>query len=112
VALAKEIVKDIGAGDEQGVQQDQGSLDDARAFLDGDTEGAVVHQVRVAEPDVAAIRAKTGLCQRAFAGSIGVAVGTLQGWEQGRRRLKGPARVLLALIDRRPGIVRDELGTE
>ena len=86
-------------------------LDDARAFLDGNTEGAVVHQVQVPEPDVAAIRAKTGLSQSAFARSIGVAVGTLQGWEQGRRRPEGPARVLLALIDKRPGIVRDELGT-
>jgi putative transcriptional regulator len=36
-------------------------------------------------------------------------LGTLQGWEQGRRRPEGPARVLLALIDKRPGIVREEL---
>ena len=60
-------------------------LDDARVYLDGDTRGAVVHQVSVPEPDVAAIRAKSGLSQSAFARSIGVAVGTLQGWEQGNR---------------------------
>ncbi len=52
---------------------------------------------------------RTGLSQRAFAKSIGVAVGTLQGWEQGRRRPDGPARVLLALIDKRPRIVQEEL---
>jgi putative transcriptional regulator len=81
------------------------ALDHAR----GEGNGATVHEVRVPAPDVAAIRAKTGLSQSAFAKSIGVALGTLQGWEQGRRRPDGPARVLLALIDRRPGIVQDEL---
>jgi putative transcriptional regulator len=84
-------------------------LDDARAYLEGDARGAVVHHVMVPEPDVAAIRAKSGLSQRAFARSIGVALGTLQGWEQGRRRPEGPARVLLALIDKRPDIVQTEL---
>ena len=87
-------------------------LDDARSCLEGDARGAVVHRVTVPEPDVAAIRAKSGLSQRAFARSIGVAVGTLQGWEQGRRRPEGPARVLLALIDKRPDIVQKELRAE
>jgi len=81
------------------------ALDHAR----GEKTGAVVHEVRVAAPDVAAIRAKTGLSQSAFAKSIGVAPGTLQGWEQGRRRPDGPARVLLALINKRPGIVQEVL---
>ena len=31
-------------------------------------------------------------------------------WEQGRRRPEGSARVLLALIEKRPTIVQDELG--
>jgi len=60
---------------------------------------------------VAAIRERSGLSQAEFARSIGVAVGTLRGWEQGRRRPEGPARVLLALIERRPRIVQDELRT-
>ncbi len=85
-------------------------LDDARAYLEGRAEGAVTHRVLVPDPDVAAIRAKSGLSQQAFAKSIGVAVGTLQGWEQGRRRPDGPARVLLALIEKRPRIVQEELG--
>jgi putative transcriptional regulator len=84
-------------------------LSEALAHARGDDVGAVVHQVRVPEPDVVAIRAKSGLSQREFARSIGVAVGTLQGWEQGRRRPEGPARVLLALIEKRPAIVQDEL---
>ena len=84
-------------------------LTEALAHTSGDDIGAIVHNVRVPEPDVAAIRAKSGMSQREFARSIGVAVGTLQGWEQGRRRPEGPARVLLALIDKRPAIVLEEL---
>ena len=55
--------------------------------------------------DVAAIRRRTGLSQGAFARHIGVPVATLRNWEQGRRRPDGPARVLLALLDKDPGIV-------
>ena len=84
-------------------------LKEALAYAHGDDVGAVVHEVQVPEPDVAAIRAKSGLSQREFARSIGVAVGTLQGWEQGRRRPEGPARVLLVLIEKRPAIVQEEL---
>ena len=84
-------------------------LEDALSHANGIDVGARVHLVEVPEPDVAAIRARAGLSQAEFARSIGVAVGTLRGWEQGRRRPDGPARVLLALIEKRPGIVEDEL---
>jgi putative transcriptional regulator len=60
--------------------------------------------------DVAAIRQKTGLSQAAFAIRIDVPVGTIRNWEQGRRAPQGPARVLLALLDRNPRIVEDTLG--
>ena len=85
-------------------------LDDARAYLEGDRDGFAAHEVEVPEPDVAAIRGRAGLSQPAFARSIGVPLGTLKNWEQGRRRPRGPARVLLALIEKRPGIVQEELG--
>jgi putative transcriptional regulator len=55
-----------------------------------------------AELDVAAVRAKTKLSQGDFARAFGVAIGTLQGWEQKRRRPEGPARALLTLIDHDP----------
>lgn len=84
-------------------------LEDALAHAKGKDIDARVHQVEVPEPDVAAIRAQAGLSQAEFARSIGVAVGTLRGWEQGRRRPDGPARVLLALLEKRPRIVQDEL---
>lgn len=60
--------------------------------------------------DVAAIRTKTGLSQAAFARRIGVPVGTIRNWEQGRRAPQGPARILLALLDRNPRIVEETLG--
>ena len=84
-------------------------LADARAFLDGERNGFAVHEIEAPEPDVAAIRDKTGLSQSVFAKSIGVRLGTLKNWEQGRRP-DGPARVLLALIEKRPSIVQEELG--
>jgi len=40
-----------------------------------------------------------------------VAQGTLRNWEQERRKLEGPARVLLALLERNPRIVEDMLGS-
>ena len=42
--------------------------------------------------DVAAIRHKTGLSQAAFAHRIGIPVGTIRNWEQGRQSPQGPAR--------------------
>ena len=81
-------------------------LGDARD-LSGDGFG--VHPVEIPEPDVASTRTRTGLSQPEFAKSIGVALGTLKNWEQGRRRPEGPARVLLALIEKRPSIVQEEL---
>ena len=85
-------------------------LDDAHAYLNGDRSGFAVHAIEVSYPDVVAIRSRTGLSQPAFARSIGIPLGTLKNWEQGRRRPEGPARVLLALIDKRPSIVQEELG--
>ena len=59
--------------------------------------------------DVQAIRKKTGLTQAAFASRIGVPLATLRNWEQGHRSPTGPARVLLALLDRNPRIVEETL---
>jgi len=53
-------------------------------------------------PDVASIRAKTGLSQPHFAALLGVSVRTLQDWEQGRRAPSGAARTLLLVADRNP----------
>lgn len=85
-------------------------LEQALAFTEGNRSVGKIHEIEVPEPDVPAIRARTGLSQSEFARSIGVRKATLLNWEQRRRRPEGPARVLLALIDKDPGIVRRMLG--
>ena len=84
-------------------------LTEAIDFAQGKQTGARVHQVDVPMVDVAAVRARTGLSQAAFARSIGVAKGTLLNWEHGRRRPTGPAQVLLAMIAKRPSLVGELL---
>jgi putative transcriptional regulator len=68
-----------------------------------------IHEIEIPEADVQAIRARTGLSQAEFAKSIGVKKSTLLNWEQQRRSPEGPARVLLALIDKDPSIVQRTL---
>lgn len=84
-------------------------LNEAIAFAKGEATGARVHVIEVPVIDVAKIRAQTGLSQSQFAKSIGVAKGTLLNWEHGRRHPTGPAQVLLAMIARRPSVVRELL---
>ena len=84
-------------------------LNEALALSQGKDTGAVVHRIQVPAIDVAAIRARTGLSQSAFARSIGVAKGTLLNWEHGRRHPTGPAQVLLAMIARKPSVVAELL---
>jgi putative transcriptional regulator len=85
------------------------ALDEALAFARGEETGAIMHHIAIPHVDVVAIRHETGLSQSEFARSIGVAKGTLLNWEHGRRRPTGPAQVLLALIAKRPSVVRELL---
>jgi putative transcriptional regulator len=60
--------------------------------------------------DVKAIRRQLGKSQSEFARMIGVSVGTLQNWEQGRRKPDGPARALLRVAAKNPDAVAAALG--
>jgi putative transcriptional regulator len=84
-------------------------LNEALDMAAGKPSRAVVHHINVPKVDVAQIRKETGLSQSAFAKSIGVAKGTLLNWEHGRRQPTGPAQVLLAMIARKPSLVRELL---
>jgi putative transcriptional regulator len=67
--------------------------------------GELVSGMRMQEfpdPDVKAIRERTGLSQSRFAYLIGVKPKTLQNWEQRRVRPAGPARALLKIVDANP----------
>lgn len=59
-------------------------------------------QFNYPEPEVKAIREKTGLSQSHFAVLIGVSKRTLENWEQGRRHPTGPAKALLKIVDADP----------
>ncbi len=81
------------------------SVREGGAILRG--ERAPARETRVEEVDVAALRVRFGLSQPRFAAMLGISVGTLRNWEQGRRRPEGPARVLLRVAERHPEAVLD-----
>lgn len=57
------------------------------------------------ESEVRALRERFGLSQDKFAHLVGISVGTLRNWEQGRRHPEGPARVLLRVADLHPEVL-------
>ena len=61
----------------------------------------------VVVPDVRKIRESWNLSQSNFATILGISVGTLRNWEQGRRVPEGPARVLLQVALKHPDAVWD-----
>ena len=65
-------------------------------------------KIVVHEPEtinVKAIRAKTGMSQQRFCATFGISLGTLRHWEQGLRSPRGPARILLKVVDNDPKAV-------
>jgi len=62
-------------------------------------------------PDVRGLREKHGLSQPKFAALMGISVGTLRNWEQGRRQPEGSARVLLRIVERHPEAVFEAVGS-
>ena len=77
------------------------SVNDMGKHMRGEkVAGAVVRDLP--EPDVKAIRERTGLSQTRFALMIGVKPKTLQNWEQRRVRPAGPARALLKSVEANP----------
>jgi len=80
-----------------------GSIREAGAIRRGEAPAA--RTTSFDEVDVKAIRERFGVSQPQFAGMLGISVGTLRGWEQGRRWPDGPARVLLRVAEARPDAV-------
>lgn len=62
------------------------------------------------EPNAGQIRKSLKLSQRKFAALLGISVGTLRNWEQGRRKPHGPARVLLGVAARHPEVLPSVVG--
>jgi len=76
------------------------SVEQMDAIVQGKQKPA--RQFEYPEPEVRAIREKTGLSQGRFAVLIGVSKRTLENWEQGRRHPTGPAKALLKILDADP----------
>ena len=78
-------------------------LDEAIAHAKGVKIKVVVHKPETI--NVQAIRAKTGMSQQRFCATFGISLGTLRHWEQGLRSPRGPARILLKVVDNDPKAV-------
>jgi len=94
--MRDELFQELMESARQAVAIHRGEMKPSRAFRYDDTP-----------VDVAAVRARLGLSQPRFAAMLGISVGTLRNWEQGRRRPEGPARVLLRVAERNPEAVLD-----
>lgn len=93
----------------------------AVAFVRGDRSKARVTKVRLTArntpkvkpaPQLAAstfkqIRSAHGMSQPVFARVLDVSPETLKGWEQGRKRPRGPVRRLLQVMERHPDLVEE-----
>jgi putative transcriptional regulator len=69
-------------------------------------------EVKVYEPkpvDAASLRRRIGMTQEQFAARFGFSVATLRHWERGDRKPRGPALVLLNVIDGNPSAVMQAL---
>ena len=78
-------------------------LNEAIDYVDGKKNNAIVHQVDIPEHiDVRDIRKQCQLSRTSFARKFGFSSRTIQHWEQGNRQPRGPARILLLLLQRNP----------
>ena len=81
----------------------QQGLQAAIEHAKGNNSKVILHKPRTI--DVQRLRTRLELTQQQFCAKFGVALGTLRHWEQGDRSPKGPALVLLNVIDKNPQAV-------
>ena len=90
------------------------SIEEAGAYLRGEVDVPPERVHVVGAPDPRAIRTHLDLTQERFAALLDVPVATVRNWEQGRRSPRGPAKTLLEVAARYPGVLLDlarEAGT-
>ena len=78
----------------------------------GQLKSAVEKPCKVSEINptaIKAVRSKLHLAQKEFAVMIGVSLGMLQSWEQGKSAPDGPAKALLKVAVKNPQAVMDAL---
>ncbi len=85
------------------------SIRQAREWADGKSSDVRVTYVPVPRVDVKSVRRKTGLTQTQFAAKFGFRVESIREWEQRRGEPEGPARTLLAVIEKNAAAVEEAL---
>ncbi|MCB1777579.1 MAG: helix-turn-helix domain-containing protein [Candidatus Competibacteraceae bacterium] len=84
-------------------------LEAAIAHAKGESTNAIEYKPE--KIDVKAIRENTGMSQQKFSSVFGISVGTLRHWEQGLRTPRGPARVLLKVVQYNPNAIIEAIKT-
>jgi putative transcriptional regulator len=92
--MKDELFQELLESVKQGAAMMKGTMQPSRTFEFPETE-------------VRALREQFGLSQDKFANLVGISVGTLRNWEQGRRKPEGPARVLLRVASLHPEALLD-----
>ena len=75
-------------------------LEEAVAFAQGRKNGTRIHRVPIV--DIRVLRLRMGVSQDEFATAFGVSLATLRRWEKGEQSPRGPALVLLQLLQKEP----------
>ena len=81
------------------------SVREGSAILRGEQTPARVFEMDAL--NIKQIRDRFELSQYQFAALLGISEDTLQNWEQGRRKPRGAARVLLQVAEKHPDVVWD-----
>lgn len=89
----------IKKGLEEAVEYSKGDLPTAKTFIPK-------------QIDVKDVRHKANMTQESFAAAFGISLGTLRHWERGDRQPRGPALVLLNIINKDPKTVLNLLRSE
>jgi putative transcriptional regulator len=95
--MNRELFKDLSKSIKEAGKIRRGQIKPSRVF----TYNAV---------DIRKLRESVNVSQSKFARMVGVSVDTVQNWEQGRRRPRGPAMALLRVFQRNPKVVVGALG--
>lgn len=96
MTMRDDMFKELLESVRQGGAILRGEMEPSRSFQFGDE-------------DVKQLRERMKLSQPRFAAMLGISVGTLRNWEQGRRKPEGPARALLRVAAVHPEAVLDAL---
>ena len=97
--MKDELFEELMESVRQGGAILRGEMEPSRTFDSADVD----------LPDVAHVRDRLGLSQAKMAALMGISVGTLRNWEQGRRRPEGPAHALLRVAAKHPEAVLDSV---